>query len=552
MPTISDQQIITAGDVSDGSKVWFGCDDRTGVPYSGRITLNDIVAASHLFGNRSVVVKASGNQAVDAVNLTAAFNAVPQGGIVWIDGMVRVDSNYSFGTKGFAICGIGSDSGLSFHSGGQLNWGSNTSPFQMSSSVLPATAAFVDRFQSPNLTLAVGDYFFVWSDDNITSIPPHFGGGTQHPGELHKVMDFDGLDIFFNDFFVDALQTSPQIVKLTDNMVQGVRVANLRIESAETSSPWLALDYCESPVIEGLVIDRLGPGEIRLRYCMDALVQGCSFGGARDYPDSAGGYCINVVGCNQTLIADNFAKNYRHFVTTAAYGVGNARWGTPRGLRASGNKIACCGKPTQPPSSLLSLDTHREGWGVEFSDNFFTLADGGYAINMRARHCVARNNTFQRHEISENQGWAVNIDAPDCEVVGNVFRGGWCGVDLDSDYAANVQVTHNSFRDVSVLLRHATVSTIQNTRFCSNTAFECGDRTNELLQIDDGSGHEICNNVLNKGSEHPNSIDFGNCGENDMILVGNSLMGYGADDLGLAGTNAAAIQTKFANQNWTD
>lgn len=139
------------------------------------------------------VITGSGNSTTDATAISTAVTALNAAGTgtLWIEGTVRLNSLHTF-TAPISLRGIDHNSGLLITAeAGEFSWGSSWDPIDTvggtAAQVLLPTAAFDGFIDSPNQDLADGQWFMIWSTDNLTGMPPHVT--SQSPMEIHSAFN---------------------------------------------------------------------------------------------------------------------------------------------------------------------------------------------------------------------------------------------------------------------------------------------------------------------------------------------------------------------------
>lgn len=172
-------------------------------------SITNYVNARGMVRAGDVVVVGSGNAATDATALAAAVTALnTQGyGTLWIDGTVRVNAVHQF-TAPISVRGVSRTANLHITDAlAGIQWGPpETTTFdpKITGAVtgsaagvdFTATSAFQSRVQSENLELEEGDWFLIWSEDELSGMSKN--ATFQKPAELHQVFRRDNATVTVN------------------------------------------------------------------------------------------------------------------------------------------------------------------------------------------------------------------------------------------------------------------------------------------------------------------------------------------------------------------
>lgn len=215
-----------------------------------------------------------------------------------------------------------------------LNFGGYTSPLN-SADVMPANvtrgaiSAMIARDSvgtSSVVSLAKGDRIMVWSDDDISS-GSHDNGGSQRPGELHRVEYVSGSDFVLDNWIVDALTTNPKVAKIA--MLQGCGFADLQfgyegppIASRTTSYNYLDIRYCQDFVMENIRVDETGVGTLVMHACDRPRF--INYTG--DYMNYASDYGVNDMVNRDLRMFDCHWRFMRHLHTTSGVVDPTKKW----------------------------------------------------------------------------------------------------------------------------------------------------------------------------------------------------------------------------------
>jgi hypothetical protein len=120
----------------------------------------------------------------------------------------------------------------------------------------------------------------------------------------------------------------------------------------------------------------------------------------------------------------------------------------------------------------------------------------------------------------------------------------------------NSNVHGNSFTDCpGIAIQHlgGAAGVGDNNWIVANKFRTCATTSSLIKWVDDGSttGHRVAMNDAPKGA-NTNFMDIGAVATAEIKVRGNNVDGYGAGDLSLIGTNAAAVEAAQAAFNWTD
>lgn len=554
-----------------------------------------------------IVVRGTGELSLDDAlfaDAVAVLNNRVGGGTIWIDGELRLQSYHNF-TEPVSIRGLGRGAGVIwFTSSSNLwRWNGNFNIAAQAGYAASTSQEFSQKVDyTPGAwTPAIGDWFLIESDDDLAGVPPHFIGGSQRGMELHQVQHWIAADgeIALSDYVRDQMTTNAKVIPLDGTagnltMMQDIVVDNLWFEygdDPEDQADYTSALYfqgCVNVTCENLHFRRHGPGALSFNYCANSKVCGLVLEGAAKQDDV---YGITAGVVNGLIISDFRVDNTRHvFTTTSGKASGLVRWGTPRNVLLQ-NGLVFGGLKYSPASgfgsSRIMLDTHPEGWGIEFRDivisnvgdpKFDSLlsVNSNTAMQSRSRGTVFRDCRIQ----GTRTGLGVAIYADDCKVVGCLFDQCWKGVRvlasasgiaaddllvdrcvftglLDSgvyhEVGNRTTITNCTFRDVGQLAPAGGSGGGSSTR--SSTCVDLVDATY--------TGHRLHGNIMpkysNDGSVHLGDSG-GNFGTGDVAFHGNTCTGYGVNSLGINGgasygsqdSNASAFEAAVLSMNFHD
>lgn len=512
--------------------------------------------------SRDAVVKGTGDASLDNSHLTAAVARLNAqgGGTLWIDGEVIVNGNHAF-TAPVSLRGLHPDSALNVIQG-RFSWASWLSTTG-SPGTISNTAAFQSYIENPSITVNKGDWVAVWSNDEIEGIAPHYytnfpATAKNCPEELHQVKDIHEGKYVFDDSVVDALTISPS-VNVLPNPLFNVVVSDLTIRYTPSTlvTQFLFFYQCINLLVENITWEYGSSGYIVLTYCAGTKIRGCRYWGS--YNNYNGwGYAIVANVVNGVVVSECDFQGVRHcFTTASSRDTSPIRWGTPRNCLVTNNRF--CGSYNIGDSqSIIIMDTHAEGWGTVFSDNYIEAPSIGGAFviggSARARRTIFKHNTVTL----TGDCRAFDIYADDCQVIGNTVIGGWR---VCTTYSNGASTTNRCICKDNIgtrvdgggmLFRGVAGS---GHRIDGNLMYDC--LAGNFIQLDSGtSNYQITNNNLTKGT-NTTSIHMTNLDNDDVFIANNVCRGYGS---GVAGFTSVVtpsgtpfdFETEYASINFTD
>ncbi len=516
---------------------------------------------------QQVTIKGSGDVATDMAAMFAArdyFETV-NGGVLQVDGKVKLNAIVNWNTNNATMrvdmIGISSDAELDVVDPAvRIAWGSYWDPRISATPVafsgIAAGGAF---FQSPNLTLAVGDTFVIWDDSYvIPDGPAHLTD--QRPMEIHQVKEIRGSDIYFDDFVVDPMLTTPLIAKVP--IIEGARIENLKFSYSGTNENTRFLDIrnVNGLVIRDCTVMAAGPGPVLISNCINTDIDNFNCISKENFENDFG-YHIIASLVNNFNFHDSFASGTRHvFTTSSGSASGGTRWGTPRNVKVVNVTTRQNGKST---SSLPAFDTHAEGWGVEFIGCTAVVPDdsvnGGFQTRSRNtvfRNCLVVGGGAEGASIAI--GFRLYGSSP--KMIDCIVENCWQAVrvqSVDSIYTpANVYI--EGFRCYSIGGMAIRVYEATGVNIIGCNLDDCCRRVTSnseaSIQIDDATGVKIQSCEMNKRNLKEFSVHTGNVIGSEIEIVGCNVLGYGAGILGIDdGTSAGpGIEAEWAPYNVTD
>lgn len=342
---------------------------------------------------------------------------------------------------------------------------------------------------------------------------------------------------YLSDTMKFSMTTNPKFQKVT--LMKGCGIADVVLGSdgsltdANTTKA-LDFQYCQSPVVENVLVDETKAGAIQFDYSADIYVSRYDSLGQQDV---VYGCLIGTVN-GFSWVNSNF-KECRHVFTTFGTESGSIRWGGPLNARLH-NVVASCANPVT--TGVAVFDTHPEGYGVTFNE---CQVHGGrigvnfYGFNDRATNTVIRNCYFDGGGTS--MGIGVNILGTDTNIDGNHFT------------------------NILEAVRHTSWTDGDNISFVRNKVSNC---IGSAFNVDRGVGHTVNDNDLSKrnnpsstyrtihvahapSGSWPAHVDFS----------GNHVRGFGSGMLGIYGetgdglfssTPGPSMQTEYVDSNYGD
>jgi hypothetical protein len=438
--------------------------------------------------------------------------------------------------------------------------------------------------QSPNLALAQDDWIVIFSDDSLNAfVDPHMAiSGYEYPAELHRVSRIDGSDVILESPVIDTMNSTPKIVKLT--MLRNCGLCDLKFRATNVTGG--ITQYSQFNVsntlnwrTENLTAEQGGGGYFTLDYSHDVHI--ANFSGERQQNNNRN-YGIVAGTVNGFRFCDSTWHENRHVFTTGTDSVGNNRYGTPRNVVIE-NVTQHCGGDTDE-NDYVCFDTHSEGYAVEFRKCrvFASSKQKVIGFNSRSRNTKFIDCEFHGTEDS-NTSIAFRDIGTGMVVKGGLVKNAWFGAaKLPGVYGGvfddfTVDGTHfDNARSACVYQTDGNNVTVKNitterSGWYNNAGTPFIPRT--LIHIEDGSGHKIYNNELNKQSNGASSNDYSISMLNGaptgqwydhVDFDGNKCRGYGSGKLGVRGaigdpngtsiTEAESFQSEYAtdHNNRTD
>jgi len=496
-------------------------------------------------GNRNIVVRGTGDSAIDNTNLD---NAVAQlnswgEGTLWIEGDVYLTTAKTF-TAPIHLKGATADARIIITNTSAsfvaFGWNVNYSPITASPQYTVTThknrAEYV-TVSGTGWTPTGGDWFVIWSNDTLTDIDPHNSGGAQKPLELHQVQEYDATlgRAYTESPIVDLISSSGRLVEIT--MQENVVVENLKIDhdgGQDDYATCLQFRQINGLTVRNIRTGRKGGGAIWVTYCANVDISNVHMEGT-EANEQVYGVLVGIV--NNLTFRDSVIYGTRHaFTTTSGYGSGSSRWGNA--INCIIDNVTCYvtdkvdGSDTH--TSRVGLDTHAEGWGIVFKNcNVFvqgTLSNVG--IQSRSR-----NTQFLRCRImgsypgssdTGNSGKGMRIYGSNHVVDSCIFDGCWRGIEvnyINLDRTNNLTVTNCTFANMNEEAIY--VNAGANHTFSNNVFKNCGNVTSKEIVdfLTASGGHLVTNNtfIKNNASIAINQRDHATT---DIKVLGNTFVGF--------------------------
>jgi hypothetical protein len=247
--------------------------------------------------------------------------------------------------------------------------------------------------------------------------------------------------------------------------------------------------------------------------------------------------------------------------TTSGQADGSTRWGTPRNVHINDVYAVQNGKVG---SSLVSFDTHSEGWGITFSNCHVTVPDDDDASSNRGFQTRSRRTKFLGCSVagsSVNNGFGIHGEGAvvkDC-----VVRDSWKGVIIEALTAGDIvdgcMVDGCIFQDMQgagVQIEDGSDHWVSASQF-RNCGTNTGDSRSAIYIASSGDGFKV-NHCSMAKETNLFAVGGTSFGAGDVVLVGCNLRGYEADgsseDTGFDVANAASatLHTETTGFNWHD
>lgn len=362
------------------------------------------------------VIVGSGDLNTDHTALSTAItatNAGARGATIWIEGEVRYRGDTVYGFRnGQSLRGRGTGATLRCDtqtSSLQFMWNDDWAAGEAYATATDVSTAseFADYISSPTYTPTKGDWFCIWSWDQILGVSPHYGVGFgQYPLELHQVAYWDNsakriyVPAFVRDriSIAGALQVIPAAT-----MNKRVVVADLTFRSYAASQPdystVLKFEAIDGLTIENVSIHRNGPGAVWFGAVANARVWGLDIQGSVADENV---YGIVVGACQGVDIANFHGANTRHiFTSTSQYYLS--------GTAVTGATI------TNGSATWNGTNSFRNGMAVRLTTPITNFATGtNYWVVNRASGTFGLAATAGGSAITAGDGGSSNVIWQNC------------------------------------------------------------------------------------------------------------------------------------------
>ncbi len=490
-------------------------------------------------------VVGSGDPATDSMAISAAATSLrlSGGGTLKIEKEVQLNARIVLGTHPISLVGVGHDAALlGVASTAGILWGPNYDPVRDPMLVPYVGASASDwEIENPTIDLSDGDWFTIWSDDNLTGCPPHLG--YQRPMELHQVKETRAGKIVFDDFLAHDMVTNAQIAKAP--MTNGVTVANLKLRYSGSQQNTRFFDFrcIDGLRIENVDVEPGGPGPCLITHCANVDLSGFNCYGKHNW-DLDFGYHVVFGLVNKARFRDSFVTGCRHAFTTTGMSHGRStpsaikdvQWGTPRHWSVESVTAHQNGWPmtaTRPGGAALPpFDTHANGHGGRFIDcEAHVPADAiNYAFNLRAQNTEVINCTT-RGGGGRTKG--VCIWASDCKILGGTVEGVLVGISvnkMNGHIPARTLIKGATIQNcdgVGVLVENCNSINLEqlSIRHCGAGSLHSAGYPQTAIWLKNGQNAQIFDNSLCKyGNLSPVQVEtaFGT-----REIYGNLMLGYG-------------------------
>ena len=457
----------------------------------------------------NIVVKGTGNSALDEANLAAAVSSLNGlgKGTLWIDGSVILLNDKNF-TAPIHLKGLDQDAEIvvqstnpSFVSAFAWNptftYSTPSTTYSISNS---KTRAEYITTSGTGYTPTEGDWILLYDfGASISGVEPHNVGGTQGPMEIHQIHEYDSSTgrSYTSDPVIDLMNVSGTLAVI--DFQENVEVENLKFRQTTSQIDFqnaLHFRKINGVKVKNVRMDRNGVGAIYANYCVNVDISDVSIEGTLKN-DNVYGIVAGVV--NGFTFRDSIVHGTRHvFTTTAGASSGLKRMGTPLNCKVSNVSAYLTHKvdASNVATTRVALDTHAEGWGVTF-ENCNVYGNGilsNIAAQTRSRYSVFKNCKFFGSKSvgsTSNGTKGVRIGGLNAVVDDCVFDGFWRPLEFIPVVSGNTN--HNGV--------------IKNCLF-KNT-------TSSAIILGEGSGHTITGcHFMDCASLYTGTSEFG-----DVIRV---------------------------------
>jgi hypothetical protein len=491
-----------------------------------------------------LVISGTNNAETDTTNMQAAAAVMNEQGFgtIYLEGDFHFNDDIEFTApislvgKNYAHITNDRTSGVLMHWNFAFDWNDLTS--------YSITGSEGDEYiASPNVTLSVGDWIVIWSEDAIEESMAHNyeDGGNTYPMHLHQVQAWDSGNsyAYLDTPLHEDFNTNAEVIVVP--LQRQVTVANLIVEhnSAVAQGDYTQTFHfakLEGLNVENILMPRLGSGAMAFNYCANARVSNCAINGQKG-DDNVYGLLVQVV--NGFLATGNVICGTRHGLTTGGgESSGYDRWGGAINTIIQGNVVKA---PTyEDGTSRVMLDTHAEGNGILIQNNIIDIGSRAGANNIgiqsRCRGTIAKGNVITS---KWSTGTAIRFYGGECVAEGNSIKHILYGVSTECStwpdgYASNCRIVNNYFEDVraaAIRLRHGDNHVVMGNHFNDVGSITVSGTTSPMeaaIHLGQGDGHQIRGNTFNKVD---NLYAIGlNIPASDVSIQGNTMIGFADHD----------------------
>lgn len=529
--------------------------------------------------NNNIVVKGTGDPDRDDAKLSSAVAKLNSlgNGTLWIDGQVYLKNSQNF-TAPINLRGVDNNAEIIVDRPVgvfSFSWNQDFSIFSQTNYDIS-----IDRKRAQAVSLtgtgftpASGQWIALWSEDTITGVEPHSNAWVPKPMEMHQISNWDQSNnaMYFSDFIVDNIQTDGKFAVLP--MMNDIKVDNLVFSREGDNSGAAKIFFfvtCNNVQVSNIRSKRNGPGELLFNFCSNVKVSNIVIEGNQDNNVY---YGVDVGCVNGFIFENSVVYGTRHVFTTTSAATKSSpsrRYGTPLNVKV--NNVIHYNYPEVSPngvtSSRLGFDTHAEGWGIEFNDctSILSAASGivGYGFQTRSR-----NTLFNNCRVIGNGQPGQTNGAYGIQILGNsgvvkncYIDGCWRGIRVYETFNGGIAGHNCTIQDSIISNCHnqaiLLAQTKNNHRIIGNTFYNCNylNSSDGIIEIEGGTGHEIYNNHLIKGSNNI-AINRNSLTIDNVKIINNTFGGYSAitssGPLGINPTPSGVLfEREYLSKNHTD
>ena len=328
----------------------------------------------------------------------------------------------------------------------------------------------------------------------------------------------------------------------------------------------LNIDQTLGFLIENVTILDSGYGDWVIDRSANTIIRGVT---CHKQPDSFSDNGVIASCVTNFIFQDSTFNECRHVFTTGATQVGQIRYNGTKNLVVE-NVVGNHGG-NEAGDNFVVFDNHPECSDMIFRNCIARLGDQESSVGFACRGPWTRFEGCQTYHPDKgttprNTQYGLQLKSANNTVERCRFEGPWQGNFITTSgslFFGSQRFYGNEYvKCESVGIAWRDQAAITNNEIVGNVFRESGTFDNAgspnipkcLIQVGSGNGHFIRGNHLDKrfGETHDFSIDFKDVDTGDINLEGNYTTGYGSGVLGVTGTNAAAIQSDWGAENYTD